>query len=71
MSGKVILTLDHNQNIQVQSELEGQELYKAYVALTAHISTKLKNPQEILYVACGAAQDVLQILSVPAGTKEN
>lgn len=34
MARKIIIQLDDNHNANVYSELSGQELYEAYVALT-------------------------------------
>lgn len=60
--GKVTITLDKDSKATVDSELNGHELYNAYVALSAHIATKLARQQDITRVANQASSDALKLL---------
>lgn len=62
MVGKVIINLDDNHQVSVQSELNGQELYEAYVGLSTHIATRLNRKEDIQQMALQAAVDALKIL---------
>lgn len=62
MVGKVIIDLDENNRATVQSNLKGQDLYRAYTALTAHIACSLINKEDIRIMAKQAAEDALKMM---------
>lgn len=62
MAGKILIKLDEKHQVAVGSELNGQELYEAYVGLTAHIATKLNQKEDIIKMANTAAYDALKLI---------
>ena len=62
MPGKITITLDENQRINIESELQGQELYQALVAYSAHLAARIKNPNDFPILMKSAAEDALRLL---------
>lgn len=61
MKKKIVIHYN-NHNVNIQSELQGQELYEVYVALTAHIAQRLNNPKDIEKMSNQAIKDAMKLL---------
>lgn len=59
---KLIITKEGSQ-VSISTEMEGQELYEAYVALTGYIATNLIDPNSIENLAQSAVKDAKKILT--------
>ena len=62
MGGKIIIDMDEKHNVSIHSDLHGQELYEAYVALTAQLATELRLKNDIEQISAMAVQDALRML---------
>jgi hypothetical protein len=67
MSGKVIIERNDSSEVSIMSTLHGQELYEAYVALTAKLASELSDKNDIVSVCTQAANDALSMLSAEQG----
>ena len=59
----ITIEMDKNNQATVFSELKDTELYNAFVALTCHIASKLKDKDQITMLADMAAKDAVRILN--------
>jgi hypothetical protein len=63
MSGKVIIERNDSSEVSIMSTLHGQDLYEAYVALTAKLAAELKNREDVVQICYQAAKDALDMLN--------
>lgn len=62
MSKKLEIVLNGN-DVSIQSELEGHELYQAYCAIAAHIAVRLKNKEDIVEMSKQAGKNALAMIN--------
>lgn len=71
MSKKMEIMLDGSSVTINAGDIEGQELYEVYVALTAHIATRLVNLNAIDELSKNAVNDAKALLVEALNSKTN
>jgi len=64
MVKQMIITKNPDHNVTIESDMNGQDLYEAYVALTAHIISQLNSKKDISNLASTAVQDALNLIAI-------